>query len=121
MELKFKDEAHEKGFNEFMDKAKVRPTDTERKALFYLLSLFNETRSHIKDLYNFQDNCIEFEGLNKGWQTGGTTKVTKLAFNLYNGHRGEDRETEDYSPLELFSISEEYRNYLLYAVQIRFS
>jgi hypothetical protein len=120
MDLKFKDLDHAKAYEEFITRARVSKTDMERHSLFYVLALFGETRNHINDVYNFDDNCIEFEGLNKGWQTGGTTKATKLAFNLYNNFRGVEP-GEDYSPLELFSVSEEYRNYLLYAVQIRFS
>ncbi|WP_410506340.1 DUF6075 family protein [Haloimpatiens sp. FM7315] len=72
-------------------------------------------------MYDFEENCIRLDGLNQGWQAGGTTKATKLAFNLYNNWRGEDREHEDYSPLELFSVATEYRNYFLVAVQLRFS
>ena len=86
-----------------------------------MLPLFEETRRHINDLYDFEENCMKFEGLKKGWQTGGTTKATKLAFNLFNNYRGEDREKEDYSPLELFSLDTDYRNYMLMAVQIRYS
>jgi hypothetical protein len=121
MELKFKDLDHAKYYEEFLTRARVRHTDTERKALFYILALFRETRNNINDLYDFESNCIDFRGLHQAWQTGGTTKATKLAFNLYNNYRGEDGENSDYSPLELFSVSGEYRNYLLVAVQIRFS
>ena len=120
-QIKFKDVQHEEFFNVFIKKAKVQDWDKERTSLFYTLALFAETRNHINDLYDFDENYIKIEGLNKGWQTGGTTKATKLAFNLYNNFRGEDRESEDYSPLELFSISTDYRNYMLMAVQIRFS
>lgn len=119
--IKFKNEEHEKGFNDFMEKANVEDWDKERTALFYIFALFSETREHINDLYDFHENCININGLNKGWQTGGTTKATKLAFNLFNNWHGEDTEHENYSPLEIFSVSTEYRNYMLLAVQIRFS
>lgn len=119
MKMKFKDRQHELGYKELTLKAGVKEWDKERQTLFYLLSLFEETRNHITDLYNFNENWIEFEGLEKGWQTGGTTKVTKLAFNLYNGWNGED--SEDYSPLHLFSVSDNNREYLLEAIKIRFS
>lgn len=120
-EIRFKDAEHEEGYNKFIEKAEVQELDKERLSLFYVLSLFNETRKHIEDLYDFQGKCIKLDGLNKGWQTGGTTKATKLAFNLYNNWRGYDGEGEDYSPLEIFSVSTEYRNYMLLAVQLRFS
>ncbi len=119
--LRFKDSEHEESYNKLIARAKVQEWDKERLSLFYVLSLFDETRRNINDLYDFEENCIRLEGLNKGWQTGGTTRATKLAFNLYNNWLGEDREHEDYSPLEIFCISTEYRNYFLTAVQLRFS
>lgn len=118
MGIKFKDVNHEEGFNKFIKKANVNEGDKERISLFYLLAIFEETRRNINDLYDFKENCMKSEGLEHGWQTGGTTKVTKLAFNLFNGYRGEDRERENYSPLELLSTCTEY---MIIAVQIRFS
>lgn len=120
-QIKFKDAEHEEGYNKLIAKAEVQEWDKERLSLFYVLSLFDETRKYIEDLYDFQGKCIKLDGLTKGWQTGGTTKATKLAFNLYNNWRGYDGEGEDYSPLEIFSVSTEYRNYMLLAVQLRFS
>lgn len=115
----FKNEEHKKAYEEFKLKARVRERDTERQSLFYLLSLLEDTRNHINDLYNFKDNWIDFEGLTKSWQTGGTTKITKLAFNLYNGWHGEDG--ENYSPLHLFNVADDNREFLLEAIRIRFS
>ncbi|MCB2362255.1 DUF6075 family protein [Clostridium estertheticum] len=120
-QIKFRDVEHEKGFNNFMKKAEVENWDKERTSLFYTLAIFEETRKNINDLYDFKENCIKFKGLTKEWQTGGTAKATKLAFNLFNNFRGEDRESENYSPLEIFSLDTDYRNYMLMAVQIRFS
>ncbi|MBU3114784.1 DUF6075 family protein [Clostridium lacusfryxellense] len=120
-EIKFRDVQHEEGFNNFIKRAEVQDWDKERISLFYTLAIFEETRNHINDLYDFKENCMKFEGLSKGWQTGGTTKATKLAFNLFNNYRGEEREKENFSPLELFSLDTDYRNYMLMAVQIRFS
>lgn len=118
-QIKFRNIEHEEGFNNFMKKAEVEDWDKERTSLFYTLAIFEETRKNINDLYDFKENCIKFKGVTKGWQTGGTTKATKLAFNLFNNFRGE--ESEDYSPLEIFSLDTDYRNYMLMAVQIRFS
>ncbi|MBU3076206.1 hypothetical protein KPL43_23065 [Clostridium estertheticum] len=104
-----------------MKKAEVENLDKERTPLFYTLAIFEETRKNINDLYDFKENCIKFKGLTKEWQTGGTAKATKLAFNLFNNFRGEYRESENYSPLEIFSLDTDYRNYMLMAVQLRFS
>lgn len=118
-ELIFKNEEHKKYYEEFLVKAKVRSGGTERKALFYLFSILSETRNHINSLYDFKNNQINIEGLNAPWQTGGTTKITKLAFNLYNNWRGQGG--DDYSPLELFSVSDDNREYLFEAIRIRFN
>lgn len=115
----FKDEKHKEYYEKFISKAGISKFDKERKSLFYLLSLLDETRNNIKDLYDFENNWIEHEGLNKGWQTSGSIKVSKLAFNLYNGWSGEDG--DNYSPLELFSVSDENREYLLEAIRVRFN
>jgi len=120
-QIKFRNLEHEKGFHDFIKKAEIQDWDKERTSLFYILALFEETRRHINDLYDFEENCIKCEGVKEAWQTGGTTKATKLAFNLFNDFRGDDREKENYSPLELFSLDTDYRNYMLMAVQIRFS
>ena len=117
--IKFKDKKHEEGFKNLMTRANVQIWDKERTSLFYILALFHETRVRITNLYDFDENCIKIEGLYNSWQTGNTVKATKLAFNLFNNFRGEER--ENYSPLELFSIEHAYRNYMLLAVQIRFS
>lgn len=115
----FKSKEHEAAYKEFILKAHVSDGDAERKSLFYLLSLLEDTREHINDLYDFKENWIKPEGLNKGWQTGGTTKITMLAFNLYNGFNDEDN---DYSPLNLFSgVDSSNREYLLQSIRIRFS
>lgn len=80
----FKDKLHE----EFYKTNIVRTNssgDPYRKALFYTLGLTAETRNNISTIYNFKEKCIETDGLNSGWQTGTTKRVTRLAFNLYNG------------------------------------
>lgn len=106
MLTKFQNLDHEQFF-EGMIRMTNSQQDPYRKALFYLLGLTKETRSHIRDLYDFNENCIRFEGLNQGWQTSSTVKLTRLAFNLYNGYAGdEDRDAaRNYSPYYLFDTN----------------
>ncbi|GMQ56757.1 hypothetical protein AN1V17_11510 [Vallitalea sediminicola] len=89
--------------------------DPYRKAFFYLLGLTVETRQNISDLYDFNDNCIEFEGLDKPWQTGTTTRITRLAFNLYNGYFGEEFSGK-YTPYNLFDC--ELMGYMFEAIKL---
>ncbi|RCX20918.1 hypothetical protein DFR58_101120 [Anaerobacterium chartisolvens] len=96
-------------------------SDPYRKALFYALGLTAETRNNINSLYDFADNAIDFDGLNRPWQTGTSAKVTKLAFNLYNGFCGDlggepIDYPSDYTPYNLFG--NELMNWMFEAVKL---
>lgn len=104
----FLDSKHEEFFNEILKRAK-REDDTYHRALFYVLGLTAETRRNIDTLYNFKGHCIEFDCLKAPWQTGTSTRVTRLAFNLFNGFSGEGSEEDkpldeayNYTPYNLF-------------------
>jgi hypothetical protein len=103
----FKDEKHKEFFVKNVEKTGSQK-DPYRKALFYTLGLTNETRSNIDRLYNYKDRCIEFDGLKDSWQTGTSMRVTRLAFNLFNGFNGDIGEGDPldnpnkYTPYELF-------------------
>ncbi|QWU13199.1 hypothetical protein SAMN04487895_11718 [Paenibacillus sophorae] len=103
MHTKFKDLEHHQ-FYEGMIRMTHSQTDTYRQALFYLLGLTEQTRSHVRDLYDFDENSICLEGLYKGWQTSSTVKLTRLAFNLYNGYSGDEERdaSRNYSPYFMF-------------------
>ena len=126
--MKFRDEEHERNYNFILDMMPY--SDIERKALAYLLTLDTVCFEHIRDLYDFSDNCIMLSGLDKGWQTGTSKRTTRLAFNLYNSHcsDGETYTGSDgieknlpssyYSPCYLFCC--EYAKYYVEALKIRF-
>ena len=126
--IKFRDEEHEKNYNFILDMMPY--SDIERKALAYLFALDTVCFDHIRDLYDFSDNCILLNGLDKGWQTGTSKRTTRLAFNLYNSHCsdgetyiGSDGIEESlpsayYSPAYLFCC--EYAKYYVEALKIRF-
>ncbi len=106
----FKDKGHEEFYN-FNVARTNSAKDPYRKALFYTFGLTGETRRNIDRLYNFKKRCIEFDGLHDGWQTGTSMRVTRLAFNLFNGFNGDTGEDEPidechkYTPYELFDNS----------------
>lgn len=91
--------------------------DPYRKSLFYTLGVNQDTRQHINDLYDFDDCGILIEGLEKGWQTSGSLRVSYLAFNLYNGFTDDNWPVRT-TPYHLFDGSD--RPYLLEAVKVRF-
>ena len=115
-DIKFLSEEHKKDYVANYVEGRVTPYDKERQAFFYLLSMLSETRNHIDDLYDFNSRSIKIEGLNKGWQTGTSTRITKLAFNLFNGY-----DEGNCSPLDLFCVDDEIREHLLEAIRIRFN
>jgi hypothetical protein len=87
----FLDSKHEEFFSECLKKSN-REGDSYHRALFYVLGLTAETRRNIDTLYHFKNKCIEFDDLNAAWQTGTSTRVTRLAFNLFNGFTGINEE-----------------------------
>ena len=126
----FKDKNHENAFYHFRDKMQLPHSDPERVALAYLLALNEDCRSHINDLYDFEERIIIIEGLEKAWQTHTSLKTARLAFNLYNGYcydgqtyKGSDGQERDlpseyYSPAHLFACS--YAPYFWQAIKIRY-
>lgn len=62
---------------------KCRCQDLFHKALVYSLGIDQETRKHIREIYNFDTGCADTRCLRAGWQTGQSRKATRLAFGLY--------------------------------------
>lgn len=56
--------------------------DCYHKALFCVLGILKDTRSHLNQIYDRKAGCIKVDCLQKGWQTS-SRKVVRLAFNLY--------------------------------------
>ena len=53
------------------------------KALCYCLGISDDTRRNVKSIYDFKTGCVKTECLHEGWQTSGSVKVVRMAFNLY--------------------------------------
>lgn len=87
-----------------------------------------DTRRNVDRIYNFKTGCVKPECLHEGWQTSGSAKVVRMAFNLYcNGTPSVDDEqdTEEqvdecrrYSVEDLFCCC--YAPYFWQAIQIRY-
>ena len=124
--ISFISEAHEKFYYEKIQK--VREADVYHKALCYCLGINEDTRRNVDRIYNFKTGCVKPECLHEGWQTSGSAKVVRIAFNLYcNGTPSVDEDTttdeqlyecRQYSVEELFCC--EYALYFWQAVQIRY-
>ena len=103
----FINEAHKNFFLDCIRKTNSA-NDPYRQALFYMLGLTDDTRRNINKLYNFKERGIIIDGLFDGFQTGTSTKVTRCAFNLYNGFTGDmgaerKDDPEYYSPYHLYA------------------
>jgi hypothetical protein len=105
---------------------KLNP-DCYLKALIYALGICSDTRRRFNLIYNDRDRCIVPDTIYSGWQTGGSLKVTRLAFNLftdrpasaYNGSENPDfDECKRYSVSDLFCCA--YAPYFVEAIKLRF-
>ena len=89
--------------------AEIRFSSKEHKNFFYaMLQTCGNTDNYHR---------IKPEGLYEGWQTGGTMRLTRLAFNLWNGY-AEPGEEGMSTPYELFDCS--YAPYFYEAVRQRY-
>ena len=124
----FADETHKEKFVEVINR--MNYADCYHLAVAYLITLDTVCRQHINQLYDFEEQCIIPEALNKSWQTDTSKKTTRLAFNLWNGcHSDGDTYTDKdgYTtplPSRLFSVDEIFScSYALYyceSLKLRF-
>ena len=57
--------------------------------------------ANIRQMFDFKQDCIDPDGMHGGWQTSGTVRVCRLAFNLWNGYTDPEH-SNAYSPEDLF-------------------
>ena len=77
----FISEAHEKFYYEKLKE--VRYQDVYHRALCYCLGINDDTRRNANRIYDFKTGWVKTECLQEGWQTSGSVKVVRMAFNLY--------------------------------------
>ena len=122
----FISDAHEKFYYEKLEL--VRHKDVYHKALIYSLGINNDTRRNVDRVYDFERGCVKTECLQEGWQTSGSIRVVRMAFNLYcNGTPSvtdysdaveQISECKQYTVEELFCCA--YAPYFWQAIQIRY-
>lgn len=127
MEIKFANKQHKDFYAEYLPKC--RYNDAYHRALVYCLGISRDTRDHVNQIYDFKSGSIRTECLNEGWQTSGSKKVIRLAFNLYNNgtpsvydYDDAEQQVEEcqrYTVEELFCCS--YAVYFVEAVKIRYA
>lgn len=112
----------------YINLKKCRRQDVYHRALVYCLGISADTRENVDRIYDFHTGLVKPECLHEGWQTSGSLRVTRLAFNLYcNGTPSVEEsdafdmqleECRRYTVEELFCCS--YARYFIHAVQIRY-
>ena len=122
----FISKAHEKFYYEKLNE--VRYQDAYHKALCYCLGINDDTRRNINRIYDFKTGYIKPRCLKEGWQTSGSVRVVRMAFNLYcNGtpsvYEYEDAEQQanecrEYAVDDIFFCS--YAPFFWQAIQIRY-
>ena len=126
--IRFISEAHEKFYYEKLKE--VRYVDVYHKALCYCLGISDDTRRNINRIYDFKTGCVKPECLHDGWQTSGSEKVVRMAFNLYcNGTPSVDDELDAeeqidecrrYSAEDLDKSGDNFRYPTSYSLEYRF-
>ena len=65
----------------------------------------------------FKERLIKPEALHEGWQTGGSARLTRLAFNLWNGYVEKGEESLS-TPYEMFDCG--HAPYFYEAIRIKY-
>lgn len=122
----FNGKEHEEFYIKYLSKCQYQ--DEYHRSLLYSLGISSDTRNHINEIFDYRRNCIKPECINSGWQTSGSLKIVRLAFNLYNNGIPTAMEIEDpdkrldesrcYAVDDIFCCS--YAKYLMQAVEIRY-
>lgn len=107
---------------------RCRYQDVYHAALVYCLGIDRDTREHIHAIYDFKTGLVKPECLHDGWQTSGSGKIIRMAYNLYNNgtpsvfdcENDEEKLTEcgQYTVENLFCCG--YAPYFWQAVKLRY-
>ena len=63
--LRFASPEHRDFFLDMMSEA--RRNDCYHRAFFYVMGIAPETRSNIRQMFDFKQDCIEPDGMHGGW------------------------------------------------------
>lgn len=91
-EIRFSSKAHEQFYYQMLERC--GKSDSYYRSFFYCVGISEDTRNHVDQIFDFKERLIKPEALHEGWQTGGSERLTRLAFNLWNGYveKGEEKQ-----------------------------
>lgn len=125
--VNFIDDEHEEFYNTKLNELKkIRKIDVYHRALLYTISICKETREHIEEIFDVKSDEANIDAIQRKWQTGTSKKVTRMAFNLWNGSLIYDSEDDlenrkislEYAVSEIFCCS--YAPFFWEAIKIRY-
>lgn len=124
--IRFKSKAHEQFFYTYFPKCRYK--DVYHAALVYCIGIDDDTRRNVKLIYDFKTGSVKTDCLHDGWQTSGSLKIIRIAYNLYNNGTPSVYDYEDieeqlqecklYTVEDLFCCS--YAPYFWQAIKIRY-
>lgn len=79
--IRFRSKAHEQFYVKYLPQCRYQ--DVYHRALVYCLGIDRDTRDHVEQIYDFKTGLVKTECLREGWQTSGSQKIVRMAFNLY--------------------------------------
>ena len=101
--------------------------DRYLKSLIYTLGLLTDTRRRFDAIYDVKDKIIVPEAIRSAWQTGGSLKVTRLAFQLFTDSTPSaflDPDMPDIDECRKYSVSDifccGYAPFFAEAIKIRY-
>ena len=124
--IRFTSSEHKKAYYDSLQKFSA--PDSADKALCYCINLMQSTRSHVTEIFDFEQKCLKTKCLKAGWQTSSSEKAIRMAFNLFSGEiptvdyedkvDNQLKECQNYTVNELFYSS--FAPYFWQAVQLRY-
>lgn len=116
----FKDETHKARYYKLLQDYTNGTADPYRAQLAYLIALTPDTYKHRSWLYDEQERIIKPDGVKADWQTGTTTRLTLLAFNLFTNSTAfcPEEMTSYCTPEHIFCC--ELAPYFWQAIKIRY-
>ena len=124
--VKFIDNEHKRFFEtKITEILKNKPLDVYKTSLIYVLGICEITRKNFYEIFDVKKEEIQIEALKGAWQTSSSSKVTRLAFNLYSqwcydsdDDCDKDIVSPEYNTSNIFCCS--YAPYFYEGVKIRF-
>jgi len=111
----------------YIEQTAFLPQDRYHQSLVYTVGICPDTRRNFQSLYVARDRSINPEAINAAWQTGGSLKVTRLAFQLFtdgaptaypDNAPPDIKECEKYSVSDIFACG--YAPYFVEAIRLRY-